>query len=140
MLTFVDTNVFVRLIVAADDSGQMTMARELFERAQAGNVNLVTGPPVLFEVAWVLGRLYKMANDEILDFIEAVLSFPNLRVLDKALVVETISLARKGNGTFADSYIVVSAYHVEADNVATFNKKHFSKLGAKLYLFRDISV
>ncbi|MDR2178675.1 MAG: hypothetical protein LBP21_00065 [Synergistaceae bacterium] len=33
----------------------------------------------------------------------------------------------------ADSYIAVSAINIKADNIATFNKKHFAKLGAKLY-------
>ena len=135
MLTFVDTNVFVRLSVMADNNGQMIQAKRLFEQAQSGKVNLVTGPPVLFEVAWVLGRLYKMTNNEILDFLEAILSFPNLRVLDKDLVISAISLARKRNGSFADSYITVTALRVEADNVATFNKKHFSTLGIELYPF-----
>jgi len=42
-------------------------------------------------------------------------------------------LARKKNGTFADCYIAVSAHHVEAGNMATFNKKHFSKLEIEIY-------
>ena len=137
MLTFVDANVFVRLAVVADDDSQLKQAKRLFEQAQAGNVDLVTGPPVLFEVAWVLGRFYKRAYDEILDFLEAILSFPNLKVLDKELVIEAISLARNENGTFADSYITASARSAKADNVATFNKKHFAKLGMELYPMED---
>jgi len=133
MLTFVDTNVFVRLVAVADDDGQLKQAKRLFEQAQAGKVDLVTGPPVLFEVAWVLSRLYKRSNDEILDFLEAILSYPNLRMLDKEQVMTAISIARETNSVFADSYIAASARRIQADNVATFNKKHFSKLGSKLY-------
>ena len=136
MLT--DTNVFVRLAVVADDDRQLNQAKRLFEQAQAGNVNLVTGPPVLFEVAWVLSRLYKRAGNEVLDFLEAILSFPNLKVLDKELVIEAVSLARRTGGTFADSYIAASVRRAEVDNVATFNKKHFAKLGVKLYPMEDL--
>ena len=133
MLTFVDTNVFARLFVVADDETQLRQAKALFARAQAGEVDLVTGPPVLFEVAWVLGQHYKVPNDKVLDILEAILSYPNLRVLDKEQVIAAISLARETGNVFADSYIAVSASNIKADKVATFNKKHFSKLGVELY-------
>ena len=136
MLTFVDTNVFLRLAVQADDDNQqMRLAKEFFEQAQAGNLNLVTGPPVFFEIAWVLDRLYKRTNSEILGFLEAITSFSNLKVLDKELVITAISLARETKGTFADSYIAASARSAQADNVATFNKKHFVSLGVDMYPF-----
>jgi predicted nucleic-acid-binding protein len=137
MLTFVDTNVFVRLAVVADNDKQAKQAKRLFEQAQAGNVDLLTGPPVLFEVAWVLSRFYKITNSEILDFIEAILSFPNLRVLDKDIVMKTLEVARKTKSSFADSYIAVSSRSMKADNVATFNDKHFLKLGVKIYTFEE---
>jgi len=38
MLTFVDTNVFVRLFVAADDETQLKQAKALFMRAQNGEL------------------------------------------------------------------------------------------------------
>ena len=133
MLTFLDTNVFVRLFVAADDGTQLEQAKALFAQAQDGEVGLVTGPPVFFEIALVLGQRYKVENDKVLDILEAILSYPNLRVLDKELVIATISLARKANGTFADSYIAVSAGQIKADNVATFNTNHFARLGMELY-------
>ena len=132
MLTFVDSNVFVRLFVE-DDGQQRSSARKLLQQALCGIVDLVTGPPVFFEIAWVLSHTYKVENDKILSVLEAILSFPNLRVLDKELVTAALYLARKANGTFADSYIAVSAGRMEADNLATFNKKHFSRLGIKLY-------
>jgi predicted nucleic-acid-binding protein len=120
-------------VQAHDDKQQMKQAKELFKRAQVGDVDLVTGPPVFFEIAWVLDRLYKRTNNEVLDFLEAIISFPNLKVLDKELVVAAISLAREANGTFADSYIAASIHRAEADNVATFNWKHFTKLNVGLY-------
>ena len=137
MLTFVDTNVFLRLAVVADENKQMIQAKRLFEQAQTGNVTLVTGPPVLFEVAWVLSRLYKRTNNEIMDFLEAIISYPNLRVLDKEYVIAAIDTARSTNNAFADCYIAISAKNTKTDNVATFNRKHFSKLGVEFYPFEN---
>lgn len=48
------------------------------------------------------------------------------------LVEETIELARKTGASFADAYIAVSAKRSKSDCIATFNKKHFMKLGLNL--------
>ncbi|MDR0764687.1 MAG: PIN domain-containing protein [Synergistaceae bacterium] len=136
MLTFVDANIFIRLFAERDNETQIAQSEQLLLAAQRGEVDLVTGPPVFFEVAWVLERRYKTANDKILDVLEAILSFPNLRVLDKEQVVAAIGMARAKGAAFADSYIMVTAANVKADNVATFNKKHFSDLGTRLYPFK----
>ena len=135
MLTFVDANVFIRLFAELDNESQAEQAEQLFVKAGRGEINLVTGPPVFFEIAWVLGQRYKVENTKVLDVLEAILSYPNLRVLDKEQVISAISLARTAGSVFADSYIAVSAGNIRADNLATFNKKHFSKLGTKLYPF-----
>ena len=135
MLTFVDANVFIRLFAETDNERQVAQAEKLLLKAQQDEINLVTGPPVLFEIAWVLGQRYKVVNDKVLDVLEAILSFPNLRVLDKEQVIAALSLARDTGGAFADSYIAASARRAEADNIATFNAKHFDKLGAELYPF-----
>ena len=85
----------------------------------------------------MLGRLYKRDNEEILNFLEAILTFPRLKVLDKELVSAAISLGLETNESFADSYIAASARRIHADNVATFNKKHFAKFGLELYPLED---
>jgi predicted nucleic acid-binding protein len=137
MLTFVDANVFIRLFAEIDNESQADQAEQLLIKAQNGEIDIVTGPPVFFEIAWVLGQRYKIENDNVLDILEAILSYPNLRVLDKEQVIAAISIARATNSVFADSYIAISAANVKADNVATFNNKHFAKLGVRLYPLED---
>jgi len=88
---------------------------------------------VFFEVAWVLASTYGLPRDEILEALETMLYTPNLRILDEEVVKDAIELAKATKQGFADSYIAVSARRAEADNVATFNNKHFSKLGTELY-------
>jgi predicted nucleic-acid-binding protein len=133
-MIFVDTNVFTRFF-AKDDEKQRDKAKKLFEQARNGELDLVTGPPVLFELAWVLSYTYKVKNEAVLDILEAILSFPGLRITDKLLVSEAIDLARQRKGSFADSYIVISSRKLEEPEIATFNLKHFEKLGASLYHF-----
>ena len=50
MRVLVDANVFLRYFTL-DDAGQHGRAARLFGEGSQGNIDLVTGPPVLFEVA-----------------------------------------------------------------------------------------
>jgi predicted nucleic acid-binding protein len=135
MIVFVDSNVFMRLFVDDDNTSQIEQVEKLFYRARNGEIDLVTGPPVFFEISWVLASRYKVGNAKTLDILEAILSFPGLRVIDKALVINAVDLARLKNSSFADSYIAVSGQSVGAESIATFNKKHFSKMDIPLYPF-----
>ena len=130
---FVDSNVFLRFFTV-DDTGQHEQAAALFEAAAAGKVRLVTGPPVLFEIAWTLRSAYKLPKEKILDMIEAMVAFRGLELTDHHLVEEAVRLARASGQEFADAYLSATANDLGAE-VATFNTKHFDKMGAELYRF-----
>jgi Predicted nucleic acid-binding protein, contains PIN domain len=128
---FVDTNVFMRLFETSDPQ-QTDKAKALFERAAGGGMRLVVGPPVLFELSWVLKSALGRSNSEILDVLEAVVAWKGLKVLDKGYVKQAIHLAKTTKQGFADSYIAVTAQE-QGFEVATFNQKHFSKMRVNLY-------
>lgn len=135
---FVDSNVFIRLL-SKDDEEQSKSAARLFELAERNELHLLTGPPVFFEVAWVLRFSYRRTNAEIIEALEAMLAQPNLKVLDRQLVASAIELARESNQGFADAYIAATARGRDAQ-VATFNEKHFAKLGAQVFKMREVCV
>ncbi|MDR0653478.1 MAG: PIN domain-containing protein [Synergistaceae bacterium] len=128
---FVDTNVFLRFYTA-DDKQQQLEAQEIFFKARDGEIELFCGPPVFFEVAWVLRSRYKISNTDILDKLESMLTIPNLHVFDSDYVKQAIFLARESKQSYADAYIAVIAKN-EQIGVATFNKRHFVKLDVPLY-------
>jgi predicted nucleic acid-binding protein len=132
---FVDSNVFLRF-VARDDAGQAGAAERLFLEAKAGEVELFCGPPVFFEMAWVLRAVYRLENTAILDILESMLSIPNLTVSDGKAVARAIALARRNSLGFADAYIAAGALEKNM-GVATFNRAHFEKTGAALYPFGE---
>jgi predicted nucleic acid-binding protein len=130
---FVDSNILLRYF-AKDEPKHSAAAGALFQKARDGEVELFCGPPVFFEVAWVLKSFYKLSDAAVLDILESILSIPHFTVFDLEYVTAAISLARGRGCGFADSYIAAAA----ADKnlaVATFNEKHFTKLGAELYQF-----
>jgi predicted nucleic acid-binding protein len=128
---FIDSNVSLRFYTA-DDKKQQAEAQKIFLKAKSGEIELFCGPPVFFEVAWVLRSCYKIPNTDILDRLESMLTIPNLNVSDSDCVKRAIFLARKSKQSYADAYIAIVAKDVNI-GIATFNKKHFSKLGVPLY-------
>jgi predicted nucleic acid-binding protein len=125
---FVDTNVFLRFLTL-DDEGHHAKAARLLESAARGELQLVTGPPVLFELAWTLRAAYKVPRARVLEILKAVFATPNLTLTDSPLVAEALSLASETDSEFADAYIAAASRAAECSGVATFNRKDFAKLG-----------
>ena len=134
---FVDSNVFLRYH-SRDDEQQSSEAEALFLRAKRGEIEIFCGPPVFFEVAWVLKTFYKLPDGTILNTLESMLSIPNFTVFDVEYVIQAIEFARKNSCGFADSYIAVVARDKNI-GVATFNNRHFKKSGVPLYRFTSAS-
>ena len=128
---FVDSNVFLRFYTA-DDPVQQAIARDVFLNAKSGDFELFCGPPVFFEIAWVLNSRYKIPNAQILDMLESILAIPNMYVFDGDYVKQSISLAREKGQSYPDAYISVIAREKHI-GVISFNRKHFSKLDVALY-------
>jgi len=131
---FIDANVFLRFFTT-DDAGQHDRATGLFRLAAARKVALVTGPPVLFEIAWTLRSAYDQPRTKVLDVLSAIAALPGLELTDSRAVEEALVLARASDQEFADAYIVAASRQWGAGEIATFNQKHFEKLGAVLHRF-----
>ena len=131
---FVDANVFLRFLTR-DDGRQSDQAEALLHQARAGALKLVTGPPILFEVAWTLRSAYKVPRERCLEILASILALEGLEVLDRDLALAAIERARASREEFADAYVAASADAAGADAVATFNGADFKRLGARLYVW-----
>ena len=130
---FIDSNIFLRFFTK-NDRGQHEQAVALFQKADKGEIEIVTGPPVLFEIARTLRSAYDQSKERVLDVLSAIAALKGLQLTDADLVENTINLARSSGQEFADAYIAAVAQKLETE-VATFNRKHFQRLGAKLHDF-----
>jgi predicted nucleic acid-binding protein len=129
---FLDSSFFLHFYSRGDKT-QRKRAKSILLQAKEKAIELYCGPPVFFEVAWILKSAYGLKNDEILNILEAMLGTPNLRVIDAELVGSAIALARSAQQGFSDSYIAATAQRLET-GVITFNEKYFAALGVQLYL------
>lgn len=128
---FVDTNVFLRFLTT-DEHGQHQKAVRLFEAARRDECRLVTGPPVLFELAWTLRAAYKTPKARVTEILSAVFAMPGMTLVDAPLVAEALTLASATGSEFADAYVAASSRAAGCSGVATFNRKDFARLGIKL--------
>jgi predicted nucleic acid-binding protein len=129
---FVDSNVFLRFFTR-DDAGQYKDAAKLFRDAAAGKLELITWPPVLFEIVWTLRAAYRQPREKALEVVSAIRALPGLRLVDAVVVDEALAAAQRSGQEFADAYVVASAHEAGADEIATFNRSHFERLGALLH-------
>lgn len=123
--------MFFRFLTV-DDQGHHERAVRLFEAARAGECRLVTGPPVLFELAWTLRAAYKTPRARVIEILSAVFAMPGMTLTDAPRVAEALSLASAAGSEFADGYIAASARTAGCAGMATFDRKDFAKLGVEL--------
>ena len=127
----VDTNVILRLFDTLEPS-HTERSKRLFEKAGSGELVLLIMPPVLFEVAWYLRGSLKRNNTEVFDVLEAIISWPGVKVSDEKRVRCAIELGRNKNCGFADSYLAAAAFEKDI-KMATFNERHFKNFNLVLH-------
>ena len=130
MSIFVDANVFLRFLLD-DDQRQASQAEVLFTDAKAGKVDLLCGPPVLFEMAWTLRSTYGHGRVKVLETLQSLMAMSGIRFLDRDLIESALQIAEAHQMEFADAYIAASAQKHKAA-LATFNTKDFKRSGLKL--------
>ena len=129
---FVDTNVFMRYLLN-DNPEHADRVEKLLDKAEKGEIRLVTGPPVFFELAWTLKSFYEMNKNEIYTCLLSIAGIPGLDVTDINVITESLEVYKEQSADFSDAYISVLSKQLNTDGVVTFNKKHFNKFDVKLY-------
>ena len=109
----VDTNVLVRLI-AADDPGQLALARSLFEHE-----SIFIPKTVLLETEWVLRSAYRVAPDVLAAAIRRLLGLSNVTLEGGATVGRALDWYDSGFD-FADALHLASCG--PATGFATFDR------------------
>lgn len=131
---FIDSNVLLRFFTS-DDAGQNERASALIKSAAEGDVRLVCGPQVLFEVAWTLRAAYRVSKGQVLEALNMLYALPGLEFTDASIVGPALTTAAVSGVEFADAYIAESARAGGCDGIATFNLKDFNRLGLPIARF-----
>jgi len=124
---FVDTNVFLRFLVR-DVEPFYQKAKELFEKAESGEIKLETNEMVVAEIVWVLESYYGFSRAEIKEVIEVILGTKNLKVTNYTRLKEAIGVYASGKMDFIDAYNISYIKARGFKKIATFDIKHFKNV------------
>lgn len=124
---FVDTNVFLRFFVR-DVESFYQKAKELFEKAENGEVKLETSDLVIAEIVWVLESYYDFSKSEIKEVVDTILETKNIKVANYSRVKEAVDLYASGKMDFIDAYNISYIKAKDYKKVATFDIKHFKNV------------
>jgi uncharacterized protein len=110
MSEFVDANIFVRLLTN-DDPDKARRCFELIQRANRGEIELVTSEAVVAEVVYVMSspRLYGTSRIEIASRLGAVIVASGLRLEHKSTILDALERFGNTNLHFVDCLCVEHA-------------------------------
>ena len=118
---FVDTNIFLRYLTG-DDPEQAPKARALLERAERGEIQLVTTVLTIAEIVWVLESVYEPDRASIRVKVVAILGLEGLSVEDQEVLLQAIVWYEEKNVDFADAYSAAWMERRGLGEVYTFDR------------------
>lgn len=120
---FVDTNYFFRFLFK-DINEQYLKVEILFLSATEGKTSLVTSTVVFFELYWVLKSYYEKKKAEIIQVLLKVLSFNFIRLEERELLLNALSLFQKKSLDLEDCYNI---FYAKSQGVKTGGFKTFDR-------------
>lgn len=100
---FTDTNVFIRFYLQ-DNPKLSVAARNIILASQTGKCTMVICSATILEIVWLLLSFYKNPKENILAFIDEILHFPNLEIIDRKIIERTVAMFTSKNIDITDAY------------------------------------
>lgn len=122
---FLETSVFIRYFTA-DEPKKFKDCVKLLETIENGKLRPYTSNIVIFEILFVLTRLYRFSKEEVLDGIKKILGIRNLTLIEATNTKEALKLFEKYNIKYPDCLI---ATQVPAGVKLVSYDADFSRIG-----------
>lgn len=117
---FVDTNIFIEILMRKGVKSDKSLA--LLEKS----TSLWTTDLVIAEIEWVLRDWFELPKSQIANFLKRILSYQNIDIACKKVLLEAISLYESQNADFTDCANAVVVLDAGGKEVYSYDK-HFSK-------------
>jgi predicted nucleic-acid-binding protein len=116
-----DTNAIVRMLIV-DDKKQAKAVQDIVKLAEKDSKQILVLSEVLIETVWVLESVYKCARNEVVNFLETLISNSVFIFKDSLIIRSAIKQYKQGED-FADLIIVGQAKKQNAKKFFSFEKK-----------------
>ena len=117
---FIDTNVFLRFLLA-DHKTQSPATKKLFTEAKNGKIILITHSLVIAEIIFTLDSFFNLSKKEIIKKINIILLFKELEIVEKNVLLQSITFYKQKNIDFIDTFIASFAFKNKID-ICSFDR------------------
>ncbi len=124
-MQFVDANIFLRFLTR-DDPVKAERVKELLERAERGEVALLTSESVIAELVFVLfsPRLYNLSRDRICALLTPIVLLKGLKLPQRAVFVRALDLYATTPMDFVDALAIAQMEAGQVTEVYSYDE-HF---------------
>lgn len=129
---WMDANVMLRYLLR-DNEEMYRRAYSLVKQAEGGEVRIRLASLTVAEMVWILESFYGLERSMITETLTDVIMADGVAAEEKELLLKAMDDYRVTGVDFVDAYLAAKAEAL-GNSVATFDKKHFKRLRAKLYL------
>lgn len=116
----IDSNFLLRFLLN-DIPSQAEETTRYLERAERREIKILVPQIVIFEIAFVLMKVYKLKKVEVIKLIKTLVSNPYLEVPERRIILEGLNLYAEKNVDFIDCYLFCLAKDKKAE-VLSFDK------------------
>lgn len=125
---FIDSNIFLRLIVKENES-QYLACKMLFEAIKKNKFQAVTCNLVLAEIVWVLQSYYHKNRKQVIEALRAIINLRGLEIIRKQDYHLTLNLYERFGVKYIDAAIAsIKPVYEGKWPVITYDKD-FDKIG-----------
>ncbi len=127
MSDFVDTNVFIR-VLTKDDPLKLERCLSLLERAERGEIRLITSESVVAEIIYVLsGPIYRTSRAVISELLRPILENRGLTLDHKQSIIEALAVYGESNLDFEDCLSVAHTHRLGLGAIYSYDQ-HFDRV------------
>jgi uncharacterized protein len=103
---FIDTNILLRYLTK-DDPVQYPHCRNLFKKAQNGEMLLVTSTLVIAELIWTLTSYYQVPKEQIIEKVSIIIGSAGVQIPEIEIIAEALVIYARKNIDYIDAYNAV---------------------------------
>jgi uncharacterized protein len=118
---FIDTNILLRYLTK-DDPVQYPRCRNLFKKAQNGEMLLVTSTLVIAELIWTLASHYRVSKEQIIEKASIIIGSAAVQIPDKEIIAEALVIYARKNVDYIDAYNAVLLRHLNLKEIYSYDQ------------------
>lgn len=129
---FIDTNIFLRLIVK-DDEQKRVECEKLITKIIQKKIVGVTSSIVIAEIVWTCLKLYRLNKEDVLEILESIGSIKNLKFRENIRFANALQFFKEYNVKFIDCLLASIPDIAEGRMAMISYDRDFDKIGIKRF-------